>query len=163
MKSLAVVCALAAACGSGNKPAKLPDPKPDPIPVTTGPDCGAVASKVVTVMLADKPDLHPKVIAFVRTRCTDDHWADDVRSCFATATSHPEVEGCVEKLPEPQRRQLETEGKKLVGEPETSTAAPPPPPDKKGTTRGGSNKNGPKPKSADPCQGGESDPCQGGQ
>ena len=164
-----VFLVLAAGCGGGNKSTKPPDPKPDPIPATAGPDCTSVANHVVTVALADKPDLHAKGVALVRTRCSDDKWADDVRSCFATAASHAEVEGCVEKLPEPQRRRLEAEGRKLVGDSDATTAAPPPSsvPDKpdakpRGNTRGGTKK-GPKPQSGDPCQGGEAAPCQGGE
>jgi hypothetical protein len=160
-----------AACGGGAKPppAQVEPPKPDPIPVTAGPTCKAVAEHIAIVNnLPD--DLRPQATALLETRCTEDKWTDEVRSCFNTAQSGEEGEACAkEKLTKDQLAAVERDIEKLMaehqgkqGEPATSAdKAPPPPPDKKskGTTRGATKK----PKAGDPCQGGESDPCQGGQ
>jgi hypothetical protein len=157
-----------AACGGGSaKPVVKPEePKPDPIPMTAGPTCKAVGEQIVTFndMSAD---LKSKAAALVETRCTDDKWTDEARSCFATATNGGEGEACAkEKLTKDQILAFERDIEALMtaeGGAEAKKAQEPPEAPKpkagKGTTRGVKQK----PKGGDPCQGGESDPCQGGQ
>lgn len=159
------------ACGGSSKPTAKPGPPPpDPIPVTAGPTCKAVAEHVVTMAPAADGDLKAKFATMLETRCKDDKWSDEARSCFSTATSDEESEGCAEKkLTAEQRASVEAEIGKLVGEGnadmvkrdvEKTADKPDKPADKpkKGNTRAPTKK----PKGGDPCQGGE-DPCQGGQ
>lgn len=157
-----------AACGGNSPPPVKPEPpKADPIPVTAGPTCKAVGEQIVTFNDMG-PDLKPKAQALVETRCTEDKWTDEARSCFATATNGGEGEACAkEKLTKDQILAFERDIEALMtaeGGDEAKKAEPPPteaPKSKssKGTTRGVKQK----PKGGDPCQGGESDPCQGGQ
>jgi hypothetical protein len=172
MRVLRVVAVIAfvAACGGGSKPATTPkpEPTPDPIPVTAGPDCAAVASHLVTVLLADKPDVHAKALPVIRQHCNDDKWPDDVRSCMATASNDDESDACAKKLTDAQRDALEADAKRVMAlddgdgavgaaPPTPASAAKPeaaPVPEKKskGTTRGATRKG---PKESDPCQGGQ--------
>ena len=102
MKLYALVLSIVAACGGSQKPATVAPPTPDPIPQTAGPSC-----KEVTVHLATLADRDPTQEASandaLRARCTGDKWSDDARSCFATAQSDEEVNGCKTKLTDSQR------------------------------------------------------------
>jgi hypothetical protein len=149
-----------------------PEPKPDPIPKTAGPNCKAVAEHAVTVVLADKPDAQPKMADILRGHCDTDKWSDEARSCIATAQNESEAEGCSKMLTTAQHEAVKADFEKMEGgthehgpmaKPVMAPgSAPPPPADAKPrTTRGAVKKDkekdakgGPS-KSGDPCQGGE--------
>lgn len=166
MRRLLSIVFLVACGGGGTKQVKPPEPTPDPIPTTAGPDCKAVAEHLVTVVLADKPDKQAAATDSFRTRCAGDKWTDETRSCFATAGDAAEVDGCAGKLPAAQKDAFAK-----LREPEPAAAMAPGSPaldeGKMGRkTRGAvpKKKDGKgKKDGADPCQGGEADPCQGGQ
>ena len=164
-----------AACGGASKPTpRTPEPTPDPIPSTKGPDCSAMVDHMLT--LADrKPgddDMMKQMADVVRGRCKADAWGDEIRSCFGTAQSEDELDGCADKLTPQQKESLKDAAEKFGEEhPGVEGSAPtsPPPPPAPGaapppasaprpasTTRGGVKKNdkGGK-KTEDPCQGGE--------
>lgn len=105
MRLLALLV-LTAGCG-GAKPAPAPPPAPDPIPETAGPDCGIVADKLAIVVHADAPDAQAGAKAQLTARCTQDHWSDEARSCFATAESDAELDGCRQHLDEAQNAALD--------------------------------------------------------
>ncbi|HEY2733351.1 MAG TPA: hypothetical protein VGI70_05165, partial [Polyangiales bacterium] len=101
MKLFALVISALAACGGSQKPAQV-GPTPDPIPQTAGPSCKDVTAHLAT--LADRdPAKDASANDALRARCTGDHWTDEARSCFATATSDEEVDGCKTKLSDAQR------------------------------------------------------------
>ena len=163
MRRLLLISLFLAACGGGHKPTVVaqPTPKPDPIPKTAGPDCKAVADHVVTVMLADKPDLQAKMSEAIRSHCTADKWSDEARSCLATMQNEAEGDGCEKMLTDAQRKAVDGES---VGS--SSSAAMPPPgapaePKPTRATRGATKKDPkdakgvPTKNSGDPCQGGE--------
>lgn len=162
---------LVAACGGKPAP-KTPTPEPDPIPKTAGPPCAAVADKVAIVVLGGAQG-DGKLKTDLRTACERDRWSDEVRSCFAAMENDSEGAGCVGKLPAQQRDGVAAlvasrdaddggsgtampleEGKMGKREPTAKDAAT-----TKDTaparTRGAVRKAAPKPKDADPCQGGE--------
>lgn len=105
MRLLALLV-LTVGCG-GSKPAPAPPPAPDPIPETAGPDCGIVADKLAIVVHADAPDAQAGAKAQLTARCTQDHWSDEARSCFATAESDAELDGCRQHLDEAQNAALD--------------------------------------------------------
>src|SRR5207244_788640 len=116
---------------------KPPEPTPDPIPTTAGPECKVVAEHLATVVLADKLDAQAKATAGFRARCADDKWSDEVRSCFGTAGDAGEVDGCAGKLSAAQRDAFV----KITGEPMPAAAmkpaeSPAPPADEGRKTRG---------------------------
>ena len=150
-----VLVAALAACGGAKPAAKAPEPKPDPIPHTAGPACKAVADHMVA--LAEHDVAHPEAdTAFARSvedRCHNDKWPDDVRTCFATITSQPEADGCMNMLPNDQRWALDAK------KPEPEAAATKADEAPKRSTRGAVKKDAPKAKpkgkASDPCEGGE--------
>ena len=158
MRVLALlVLTVAMACGGSSKPAPAtPPPAPDPIPTTTGPACDVVADKLAIVIHADKPDAQASARDGLRRACTDDAWADDARSCFATVETDDELDGCRKHLSDAQKpafEKLAPPRDSWTGAPVESApaaaAAPPPaaaPAPKKRSTRGAS----PKGDSADP-------------
>jgi hypothetical protein len=157
--ALLVLTVAAFACGGSGKPVapSAPPPAPDPIPTTVGPDCKVVADKLAIVVHAAKPDAQASASADLRTRCADDKWSDEARSCFATVESDTEIDGCKQHLTDAQKPALE----KLAptndawsGGAAAPAAAPAPaakPEPKKRSTRGAT----PKTESADPQEGGE--------
>jgi hypothetical protein len=171
----AVVLALTIGCGGGSSKApvgpKEPEPTPDPIPKTAGPECKVVAEQLVQMLLADKPDRHAKAIGIVTKRCSDDKWSDEARSCAASAQNADEADGCVKHLTPTQKEAMQNAAKEFEddGPADGASGAKPasaPAPAPGGRTRGAvkkDTKDKGKSKGADPCQGGESDPCQGGQ
>ena len=170
-RALLLSLSLLVACGGGGSKqvATVEPPKPDPIPATAGPDCKTAITAALTTATDVPDDLKAKMSVVLETRCTEDKWSDEARSCFATAQTSDEAQGCAEgKLTEPQLAAVkagvekEMEGSGMAKKKEAGDgAAPPKEEKKKGTTRGVTKK----PKGGDPCQGGEvsSDPCQGGQ
>lgn len=160
---------LAAACGGGASKSTAtqsmgaPTAPVDPIPATGGPDCAVVADKVAPVARAEQPDAQDELRAAVRTRCSEDQWSDEARSCFATIENDAELDGCLSKLTDEQRQAAATTFGRS-GEPEKGAmpgpkSAPPPPP-KERKTRGAVQRN-----SSDPEEGGEAkaDPEEGGE
>lgn len=148
------------ACGGGAKQvAAPPPPAPDPIPKTAGPGCDIVADKLAIVVHADQPDAQASAKTDLRTRCTDDKWSDEARSCFATVESDAELDGCRQHLDDAQKTALA----KVAGDaaaptapvpaaaPAPAEAAPAAKPSKKRATRGAQ----PKGDSSDPQEGGE--------
>ena len=95
-----VVGLLLGACGGSPKHAA--PPTPDPIPKTAGPSCKDVAANLAT--LADRDPTKDASASPIQARCESDHWSDEARSCFATATSEPELDGCKTKLTDAQRQ-----------------------------------------------------------
>jgi len=151
MTRLALVALLVARCGggAGTKTLQAPgggsgsgDVVSDPIPTTAAPECAAVAERLATVAHADTPDRQGEARDMLRTRCVDDKWSDEARSCFATVENDGEVQGCASKLTDTQQKALHVERAAPVEEPV------------KKSTRSGTR--GPKPRdSSDPCEGGE--------
>ncbi|MEO8702784.1 MAG: hypothetical protein ABI867_22255 [Kofleriaceae bacterium] len=171
MRALRAVAGFAfvMACGGGSPPVAKPEAKADPIPTTAGPECKAVAAHLVTVVLADRPDIHGKAVPLIAQHCHEDKWNDEVRSCMATASNDDESDACAKKLTDQQRIALEADAKRVMASDDDGVVAAPPPvptsvapaaPESapksgKGTTRGATKKDGGS-KPADPCQGGES-------
>jgi len=92
----------------------------------------------------------------MRNRCETDAWGDDARSCFATAQSEPEVDGCKSMLTDLQRKSFGEDAKPAQGAAAAAPAAasaPPPTPDAAPThrSRGPTKKS----KTGDPCEGGQ--------
>lgn len=158
--ALAVICV---GCGGSAKPTPAP-PAPDPIPHTAGPACDVVADKLVIVVHADKPDAQATAKAQLRTRCTEDHWSDDARSCLATIENDSELDGCKQHFTDPQKKafarlvpQADAWGSADDAAPTPAAAAAPadtmapPKPKTKAHTRGAQ----PKGDSSDPQEGGE--------
>ena len=143
MRLLALLGSVLLGCGGG---AAKPVAKPtqDPIPATAGPSCKEVATQLAT--LADRdPSKDAKANESLRARCESDHWTDEARSCFATATSDAEVDGCKTKLTAQQQT--------AFSQPVAPESAPAPKDAAKRKTRGYSPKD--KGKDGDPCEGGE--------
>jgi len=145
------------ACGGGNKRADTtPPPTPDQIPKTAGPDCGAVAEHLLTIMEKDSAGNADKQAgAKVRDACKNDAWTDDARSCFATANTDDEADGCVKLLTDTQKKALTEVAKPKEPAAAESAAAPPPPADKPKPTTRGAVKKDKSTRAGDPCQGGE--------
>ena len=171
MTRFAVVLVLVAGCGGGGAPKSPTGPgvgtgeTADPIPKTKGPDCAIVADRLATVAHADTPDRQTEARDKLRTRCADDKWSDEARSCFATVETDDEIDGCGKLLTDAQRAQLDLPAMSPKGGNATGAAPPPPGGDSgKAKTRGGTRGAGQK-SSSDPCEGGESksDPCEGGE
>jgi hypothetical protein len=166
MTRCAVLVLFAAACGGGGPKAVTPPTGGsagptevgDQIPATAGPDCAVVADRLATVAYADAPDRQDDARDKSRTRCADDKWADDARSCFATVDSDDELHGCATKLTAAQQRKLSEAFPDLA--PAGSGTVP-----EATTTSGGSKGNtpdktikgtrSPARDSSDPCEGGE--------
>ena len=91
----------------------------------------------------------------MRNRCETDAWGDDARSCFATAQSEPEVDGCKSMLTDLQRKSFGTDAKLEQGAVPAAAAAPAPTPaaDQAPTHR--SRAPVKKSKTGDPCEGGQ--------
>lgn len=159
MRPVALAFAFCMACGGGNKRAATA-PTPDPIPKTAGPDCSAVSEHLLTLLEKDSAGNADKGAgAQIKEHCTADAWGDDARSCFATAQSDDEAEGCLKLLTDSQNQAFTAMAKK--SEPPAAmsetTSVPPASADKpkpKPTTRGAVKKDKPK-RDGDPCQGGE--------
>ena len=164
MRVLAVVAfAMCMACGGGNKKVESTAPTPDQIPKTAGPDCGAVADHLMTLAEHDPVKGPDKAMgAKINEHCKVDAWTDEARSCFATASTDAEAEGCVKLLSDSQQKVFTKVAKQSASEPAAvhsdATAAPPKDapkaPTPKGTTRGATKKDKPT-RTGDPCQGGE--------
>jgi hypothetical protein len=157
MRLLALLVSLlfVAACGGSPKPAAAPPPAPDPIPKTAGPDCGVVADKLAIVVHADKPDAQPMAKGNLKSRCTDDQWSDEARSCFATVESEAEIDGCRQHLTDAQKTAIakHVPAGELEAAPTPAAAAAPVEQPKQKTKR---STRGAKPKdSSDPQEGGE--------
>jgi hypothetical protein len=161
MRLLALLV-LAAACGGRPKHTPAPPPAPDPIPRTAGPDCSVVADKLAIVIHADAPDAQDRAKAELGRRCVDDRWSDDARSCFATADTDAELDGCRQHLDDAQQQALANlapphdawGGSAPAAAPAAApvdTMAPAKPAQKKRSTRGAQ----PKGDSSDPQEGGE--------
>src|SRR5438445_3678647 len=89
------------ACGGGKHAA--PSPAPDPIPKTAGASCTQVVAHLAT--LADRdPTQGEAANEALRARCDTDAWSDEARSCFATAQSEPELDGCKGMLNDRQKQ-----------------------------------------------------------
>jgi hypothetical protein len=166
MTRFAVVLLLVAGCGGGapktsTGPGVGNGETADPIPKTKGPDCAVVADRLATVAHADTPDRQAEARDKLRTRCADDKWSDEARSCFATVETDDEIDGCGKLLTDAQRAQLDLPPDLS---PKGGAAAPPPESTGKLKTRGGTRGAQPR-SSSDPCEGGESksDPCEGGE
>lgn len=170
MTRFAVVLLLVAGCGGGGgAPKRSTGPgvgageTADPIPKTKGPDCAIVADRLATVAHADTPERQAEARDKLRTRCADDKWTDEARSCFATVETDDEIEGCGKLLTDAQRAQLDLPA---AMNPKGNAASSPAPGGDSGKskTRGGTRGAGQK-SSSDPCEGGESksDPCEGGE
>ena len=159
MRPLALLV-LIVGCGGSPKP-KTPPPAPDPIPKTAGPDCGTVADKLAIVVHADKPDAQAMAKGNIKSRCTDDKWSDEARSCFATVETEAEIDGCRAHLTDAQKAALAKHvpssepaapAAQAAAAPAAEAAPAPPKPTAKAkrSTRGATPKD-----SADPQEGGE--------
>lgn len=102
MRLLGLVGILLVACGGSPKHAA--PPTPDPIPKTAGPSCKDVAANLATLTDHDPTKDASQAASPIQARCEGDHWSDEARSCFATATSEPELDGCKTKLTDAQRQ-----------------------------------------------------------
>jgi hypothetical protein len=146
MRLLAFVLASVVACG-GNRAKPVEKLAPDPIPKTAGPSCKEVTAHLAT--LADRdPAEDAKANESLRARCNSDGWSDEARSCFATATSDEEVDGCKTKLTTQQLTAFPTQEKPAAAD---SWSAP---------NEGSKTTRGPVPKTKTKK---DSDPCEGGQ
>lgn len=89
----------------------------------------------------------------MRTRCETDAWSDDARSCFATAQSEPEVDGCKGMLTDLQRKSFGDDAPKPASTAAPAAAAAPAPADlaQPHKTRAPVKKS----KTGDPCEGGQ--------
>jgi hypothetical protein len=156
----ALVVSLLVGCGGSAKP--VAKPTPDPIPQTAGPSCRDVAAHLATLSDHDaaqdaKPD------AALRGHCDNDHWSDEVRSCFATAGSDDEVAGCKTKLTADQQAAFPksatpaSAGKDPWADKNKDKDKDSDPPKDEGQhgTRGYKVKDKSKGKTTDPCEGGE--------
>jgi hypothetical protein len=101
MRLGALAVTLLVACGGGAKTA-APVEKPDPIAKTAAPNCKTVVDHLATLGEHD-PTQIPKADPALRGHCENDAWSDDARSCFATAQSDGELDGCKSMLSESQR------------------------------------------------------------
>jgi hypothetical protein len=155
MRLVVLVCSVLAACGGGGSKPVAPKPTPDPIPKTAGPSCREVTTHLAT--LADRdPAQDAKTNESLRARCESDGWSDEARSCFGTATSDEELDGCKTKLTAQQLTAFPKQDKSAA-DPWSS------PKDGKGNskddpkrkTRGFVPKDKTKSKDSDPCEGGE--------
>ena len=97
---------LVVACGGAAAPAPAPSPKPDPIPQTDAPSCKQVGEHLATLAERDPAQDEAKVAKPLRDRCDRDAWSADARSCFATAQSPAELDGCRQLLTASQRDAL---------------------------------------------------------
>src|ERR1041385_8127900 len=98
--------ALCIACAGGNKKHTAPTPA-DRIPKTAGPTCGAVGEHLATLADRDPAAEPDKAMAQkIAGACKTDAWSDDARSCFATASSDDEAEGCMKLLSDAQKQPL---------------------------------------------------------
>ena len=103
MRLALLVGSLLVACGGS--PRHATPPTPDPIPATAGPSCKDVATHLLTLGDRDPTkDDDDKAAAPLRARCEQDRWSDEARSCLATATSDPELDGCKAKLTDAQQK-----------------------------------------------------------
>lgn len=113
MRLLAVLL-LTAACGGSAKPAKTSTDSTsagsgavaDPIPRTAGPECTVVADRLAIAAAPDRTDEQAKIRADAATRCREDQWSDEARSCFAAVENEAEFEGCVGMLTPEQKAKL---------------------------------------------------------
>ena len=146
MRLLALLGSVLVACGGGAAKT-VAKPTQDPIPTTAGPSCKEVATQLATLAERD-PSKDAKTNESLRGRCESDRWNDEARSCFATATSDAEVDGCKTKLTAQQQTAFSPQGQPAAAEP-----APPPKDAGKKKTRGYAPKD--KGKDGDPCEGGQ--------
>lgn len=155
MRLLAVVGLLLVACGGS--PKHVAPPTPDPIPTTAGPSCKDVAANLST--LADRDPTKDPTTAPIQARCQSDHWSDEARSCFATATSEPELDGCKTKLTDAQRQAFAPVAPEAKSSDPWDSAKPADSDDDSDDkkTDGSHHTRGPvkKGKTSDPCEGGE--------
>jgi hypothetical protein len=148
-----VVGSLAACGGGGAKSSGTTTPdKPaevgDQIPTTKGPECAVVAEHLAQVAFADNVDGQAGAKEKFKTRCTQDQWADDARSCFATVETDDEIDGCKSKLTDAQRGKL--------GDSPAAAATPASAPETMAAPAGGTAKKKTRStRSADPEEGGE--------
>lgn len=157
MRLLAVLL-LAAACGGSAKPAKTSTDSTtagsgavaDPIPHTAGPECPVVADRLAIAAAPDSTAEQAKIRGDAATRCREDKWSDEVRSCFAAVENEAELEGCVGMLTPEQKAKLPGRSAEAPAddatpaEPDAPTKMPASAKKKPGGTR-----------SADPEEGGE--------
>ncbi len=89
----------------------------------------------------------------MRNRCETDAWSDDARSCFATAQSEPELDGCKGMLTDLQRKSFGGDAKPAPAAAPAASAAPAPAADEAPAhrSRGPTKKS----KTGDPCEGGQ--------
>lgn len=162
--TFAVGCLVMACGGSPKTVNSPPPPKSDPIPKTAGASCKAVGEAVANHenVPPDMADMRPKIASLVETKCSEDKWSDEARSCFASAQSDAEFEACASsKLTPEQTKSIEAAasamggakdvGAKDAGAKDVKTDAAATPPKPKKATRGGTVKDN----GADPCQGGQ--------
>ena len=158
MRLHALVVSLLVGCGGSAKP--VAKPTPDPIPQTAGPSCKDVAAHLATLTEHD-PAQDAKPDAALRGHCDHDHWSDDVRSCFATAQSDDEVDGCKTKLTAEQQAAFPKSAmpaaasKDPWADKDKDKEKDKPKDEGSHGTRGYKVKDKNKSKTTDPCEGGE--------
>jgi hypothetical protein len=94
---------LVAACGSAPPSTSSPPPKADPIPQSNAPTCKQVGDHLATLAERDPMQDDANAAKPLRDRCAGDAWSADARSCFATAQSPAELDGCRQLLTSVQR------------------------------------------------------------
>jgi hypothetical protein len=159
MRLLALLAVtVAIGCGGSPKPAASPGAAPDPIPKTAAPACDVVANKLATVVRADQPDAQLQAEGNLKAGCTDDKWSDEARSCFATAATEAEVDGCRQHLDAQQQASF---ANYVSSSPApvapAAAAAPAPEAEKPAPKKAKRSTRGAQPKgdSSDPQEGGE--------
>jgi hypothetical protein len=85
----------AGACHHGNTPPPAPS-------------CAKAAEHVLSLIEPKNEHAHDVSTAFLR-RCTEDHWAPDVRSCIVSTVSLQDPKHCKERLPIPLRSHLDAD------------------------------------------------------
>lgn len=106
-------------------------------------------------------DQETKIVSTYTARCEKDHWTDESRSCMAAAQNDDEARGCSKTFTPGQNQHITDDKAMLAG----GNRAAEPVDDavmgggetKAHSTTRGAVKNGakPKPKTSDPCEGGQ--------
>ncbi len=81
-------------------------------PAASGPSCAEAVSKAVGAMPGGPGggEVQAKLQTVMTTRCTEDNWPAEVRSCYATTvTDMASMKKCRETLPQEQQQKLMTD------------------------------------------------------
>lgn len=106
-------------------------------------------------------DQETKIVSTYTARCEKDHWTDESRSCMAAAQNDDEASGCSKTFTPGQNQHITDDKAMLAGgnraaEPVDDAVMGGGETKAHSTTRGAVKKGAkPKPKTSDPCEGGQ--------